>query len=155
MDLRFRPQARTTKDVDLSILIAPDAAGPTAPALREMLQAAADLDVGDYLTYRIGEPKRELTNAPKGNARYPCEAVLVGKVYARFQIDVGLGDASFGEPEELTGDGPARLRRHPAGAGARDPEAPAVRGEGACLHVPLIGAAEHPHQRSGGPDDPH
>ena len=24
------------------------------------------MDLGDYLTYRIGEPKQELTNAPKG-----------------------------------------------------------------------------------------
>jgi len=65
---------------------------------------AADQDMGDYLSYRIGEPKQELTNAPKGGARYPCEAVLVGKVYARFHIDVGCGDALVGEPERLLGD---------------------------------------------------
>src|SRR5947208_9271483 len=60
MDLRFRPLARTTKDVDLSVILLPDADGPTAPALRDRLQAAADVDVGDFLSYRIGEPKREL-----------------------------------------------------------------------------------------------
>jgi hypothetical protein len=75
-----------------------------ASTVRDLLQAAAEADVGDFLTYRIGEPKSELTNAPKGGARYPCEVVLVGKVYAKFYIDVGIGDAMVGEPELLTGD---------------------------------------------------
>src|SRR5438270_10214600 len=71
MDLRFRPQARTTKDVDLSAGLVADAGGPTG--LRDWLQVAVEVDLGDFLTYRIGEPKSELTNAPQGGARYPCE----------------------------------------------------------------------------------
>lgn len=35
-------------------------------AVREQLQEAADQGLGDYLSYRVGEPKQELTNAPKG-----------------------------------------------------------------------------------------
>jgi hypothetical protein len=105
MDLRFRPRARTTKDVDLSIAVVPVEANPAlAAVVREWLQEAADQDLGDYLSYRIGEPKHELTNAPKGGVRYPCEAVLVGKVYARFHIDVGCGDALVGASERLVGD---------------------------------------------------
>jgi hypothetical protein len=105
MDLRFRPRARTTKDVDLSVSLVPVAEGAgLAATLRDRLQVAVAIDLGDYLTYRIGEPRQELTNAPKGGARYPCEAVLVGKTYARFHIDVGCGDAVVGEPERLTGD---------------------------------------------------
>jgi hypothetical protein len=105
MDLRFRPQARTTKDVDLTILITlrgskADFAGP----IRERLQEAADFDLEDYVSYRIGEPKQELTNAPGGGARYSCEAMLLGKVYQKFHIDAGCGDAAVGEPERLTGD---------------------------------------------------
>jgi hypothetical protein len=105
MDLRFRPRARTTKDVDLSVSLVPveEGAGLTA-TLRDRLQEAVDIDLGDYLTYRIGEPRQELTNSPRGGARFPCEAVLVGKPYARFHIDVGSGDAVVGEPERLTGD---------------------------------------------------
>jgi hypothetical protein len=45
-----------------------------------------------------------LTNAPQGGGRYPCECVLLGKVYTRFHIDVGIGDALVGGPEKLTGD---------------------------------------------------
>jgi hypothetical protein len=101
MDLRYRPRARTTKDVDLSVSLV--TAG-LSTELRDRLQAAADADLGDYLTFRIGEPKSELTNAPKGGGRFSCEAVLLGKTYAKFHIDVGLGDAVVGEPEKLTGD---------------------------------------------------
>src|SRR5260370_31913444 len=58
MDLRFRPQARTTKDVDLSVSLASVKAVPDLPAaLREKLQEASDAHHGDYLTYRIGPPR--------------------------------------------------------------------------------------------------
>lgn len=101
MDLRYRPRARTTKDIDLSVSLTSvgEAAG-----LRDRLQAAADRDLGDYLVYRIGELKSELTNAPAGGGRYPCEAMLVGKSYAKLHIDVGIGDTVFGEPERLIGE---------------------------------------------------
>jgi hypothetical protein len=105
LDLRFRPRARTTKDVDLSVaLVALGAGADLLATLRDRLQEAVAIDLGDYLTYRIGEPKHELTNAPKGGARYPCEAVLLGKTYQKFHIDVGCGDAVVGEPERLLGD---------------------------------------------------
>lgn len=101
MDLRYRPQARTTKDVDLSVSLT---AALRPKDLREKLQEAADADLGDYLRFRIGELKSELTNAPEGGGRFPCEAVLLGKTYAKFHLDVGIGDALVGEPEQLTGD---------------------------------------------------
>jgi hypothetical protein len=104
LDLRFRPRARTTKDIDLSVSLLAGVEGPVSAAMRDRLQAAADIDPGDHLVFRIGAPKKELTNAPKGGGRYPCEAVLVGKTYAKFHIDVGVGDAVVGEPERLTGD---------------------------------------------------
>jgi hypothetical protein len=97
MDLRFRPKARTTKDVDLSVAV-------PAVKIRDQLQVAADTDLGDYLTYRIGKLRAELTNAPKGGGRYPCDAILLGKVYAKFYLDVGIGDAVIGTPERLVGD---------------------------------------------------
>jgi hypothetical protein len=101
LDLRYRPQARTTKDLDLSVALLD---GVASSELRDRLQAAADADLGDFLAFRIGEPKAELTNAPNGGGRFPCEAVLLGKTYAKFHLDVGIGDAVVGEPERLTGD---------------------------------------------------
>ena len=104
MDLRFRPRARTTKDVDLSLALTPEDGSEFTSAFREQLQACVDFDLGDYLTYRIGAPKKDFANAPGGGARYPCAAVFVGKTYARFHIDVGCGDALVGEPERIVGD---------------------------------------------------
>lgn len=105
MDLRFRPKARTTKDVDLTVSLTVVGVKPDfAVALRDRLQAAAEAELGDHLVFRIGAPRTELTNAPGGGARYPCEAILAGKVYAKFHIDVGVGDALVGVPEQLTGD---------------------------------------------------
>src|SRR3990167_5620061 len=63
MDLRYRPRARTTKDVDLAVSLT---SASVVADLRDRLQAAADIDLGDYVTFRIGELKSELTNAPKG-----------------------------------------------------------------------------------------
>jgi hypothetical protein len=101
MDLRFRPRARTTKDVDLSVDLL---VGGSSAALRDRLQEATDVDLCDFLSYRIGEMKSELTQAPGGGGRFPCEAVLLGKIYAKFHIDVGIGDRHAGEPELLVGD---------------------------------------------------
>lgn len=101
MDLRFRPQARTTNDVDLSVRLSAIA---TPDKLHELLQAAAALDLGDFLIFRIGAMKAELAQAPGGGGRFPCEASMLGKVYARFQVDIGIGDPVIGDPERLMGD---------------------------------------------------
>jgi hypothetical protein len=106
MELRYRPRARTTRDLDLSI------ENPTAAAtalarlavVREELQTAAEIDPGDYLRFAVAVAQIELQGAPLGGARFPCEATLAGKLYGRFHLDVGLGDASTGAPERLTGD---------------------------------------------------
>jgi len=105
LDLRFRPRARTTKDIDLSIALQTQGnPSKLIDVVRDQLQLAVDREFGDFLVYRIGSPKRELTNAPGGGARFPCVAFLIGKVYAKFHIDVGFGDALIGEPDQLTGD---------------------------------------------------
>jgi hypothetical protein len=101
MDLRYRPHARATKDVDLSISVM---SSSSSNDVRDSLQDAADIDLGDYMTFRIGELQSELTNAPQGGGRFLCEAIMLGKVYAKFHIDVGFGDAMIGEPERLIGD---------------------------------------------------
>lgn len=101
MDLRFRPRARTTKDVDLSVRLS---ANSTPEKLHDLLRTAAAQDLGDFLNFRIGAMKSELTQAPGGGGRFPCEAYMLGKVYARFQVDIGIGDPVIGDPERLIGD---------------------------------------------------
>jgi hypothetical protein len=61
MDLRYRPCARTTRDIDLSITLV---VNNSIADLRDKLQAAAEIDLGDFLTFYIGELKSEIANAP-------------------------------------------------------------------------------------------
>jgi hypothetical protein len=105
MDLRYRPKARTTRDIDLSVgVVSQGALAARLIAIRDELQAAVDVDPGDYLVFRIGEIRGELPGAPRGGGRFPIEALLSGKVYARFHLDLGFGDPVMGTPELLIGD---------------------------------------------------
>lgn len=105
MELRYRPKARTTRDVDLTVTEAGTGtlAGRLA-AIRDELQEAADIDLGDHLVFRIGSPKGELPGAPLGGARFPVETLLAGRVYGRFHLDLGFGDAVVGTAEPLVGE---------------------------------------------------
>jgi hypothetical protein len=106
MELRYRPRARTTRDIDLTVsrFSASAVLEARLETIRDELQQATDADLGDYLTYRIESAKAELQGAPAGGARFPCEAFLAGKTYGRFHIDVGFGDEVGGTPEKLTGE---------------------------------------------------
>lgn len=105
MELRYRPQARTTRDIDLTTQ--PEAlAGELADHLaqiRDQLQEAANRDPGDFFEFRIGRPRGDLTGAPLGGGRFPVEARLAGRRYVGFHLDVGFGDAVLGAPEQLVG----------------------------------------------------
>lgn len=123
MELRFRPKARTTRDVDLTI------GDPVQPArlrrrldeVHEELQSAAGRDLGDYFEFIIQPARSELQVAPGGGGVFPVVARMAGRDFARFHIDVGFGDAVVGEPEALicddllafAGVAPARARAIP------------------------------------------
>lgn len=105
MELRYRPRARTTRDIDLTCAVPGDMELRARLRLvRDQLQTAAETDLGDFLTFRIEEPQAELAAAPLGGARFPCEAFLAGKTYGRFHIDLGFGDDIGDGPEVLTGE---------------------------------------------------
>jgi len=106
MELRYRPHARTTKDIDLSVAADEHTADLESrlERIRDELQTAADVDLGDYLTFRIATPRAELLGAPQGGARFPVEALMAGRVFGSFHIDVGIGDALHGVPELLWGE---------------------------------------------------
>ena len=106
MELRYRPRARTTSDIDLMVSQGPEG-GTLAIRLdliREELQSAASVDLGDYLQFIISPAQIGLQGVPDGGARFSCVASLASKVYERFHIDLGFGDAVTGEPEPLFGD---------------------------------------------------
>lgn len=105
MELRYRPHARTTKDVDLSIRTADERGwADRLAAVRARLQDAAELDLGDHLEFRVASAKKQPPGAPPGGARFPVDALLAGKRFGRFHIDVGFGDPVRGQPDVLVGD---------------------------------------------------
>lgn len=105
MDLRFRPRARTTRDLDLAV--ASTGAGSATSRLavvRDEVQAAAARDLSDFFEFRVGSARGEVPGAPQGGGRFSIEARMGGRTFARFRLDVGFGDATIGSPESLTGE---------------------------------------------------
>ena len=52
--------------------------------------------MGDFFVFLIGEPTMDLDAAPYGGARYPIEALLDGRTFAKFHLDIGVGDVQRG-----------------------------------------------------------
>lgn len=105
-ELRYRPQARTTKDIDLTISTDSKTRDDqrSIDRIHEELVAAASEDLDDFFQFRIEKPTRELRGAPEGGFRFPCECLLGGKTFARFHLDIGFGDVLTGRPETLLCD---------------------------------------------------
>ena len=94
LELRFKT-ARSTVDIDLTLQrpnAVPREATETNQAVREMLQNAASVHLGDWFEFVIGQPSMDLTAAPYGGARFPVEARMDARIFARFQLDAGIGD---------------------------------------------------------------
>ena len=94
LELRFK-DARSTVDIDLTlqrVVAATSAGGDTNQVVRKMPQRAADFPLGDWFEFTIGPPVMDLTAAPYGGARYPVEARMDQRTFARFHLDAGIGD---------------------------------------------------------------
>jgi hypothetical protein len=103
MELRLAI-ARATRDIDLTLIqiIAGDEKDRIDRIL-EMLQAAAAIDLGDAFAFLIGEHVVDLDAAPYGGGRFPVEARMDGRVFARFHLDVGVGDVVIEPLENIQG----------------------------------------------------
>ena len=96
MELRFQT-ARTTKDLDFTVRIAP--AGRDDVLLKQ-LQDMGAVDLGDFFAFRIGEAMMDLDGAPYGGARYPVESIMGGRTFVKFHLDVGIGDVVLDPVEQ-------------------------------------------------------
>jgi hypothetical protein len=61
----------------------------------------ANIPLGDWFEYPIGPAVMDLTAAPYGGARYPVEARMDERIFARFHLDVGIGDVVMQPPETI------------------------------------------------------
>jgi len=118
LELRLE-RARTTKDVDLRMLGAPD-------DILARLQETARRDLGDFMTFEVGpdEDAPEILNdgMQYEGRRFRAECRLAGKLYGQpFGVDVAFGDPILGEPElvvaedvlAFAGIAPPTLRLYP------------------------------------------
>jgi Nucleotidyl transferase AbiEii toxin, Type IV TA system len=92
LELRFKA-ARSTVDIDLTVQRVPaSAVDDQNQIVRNMLQTAAAMPFGDWFEFSFGPPVMDLTAAPYGGARYPVEARMDERIFARFHVDAGIGD---------------------------------------------------------------
>jgi predicted nucleotidyltransferase component of viral defense system len=106
MELRTR-SARTTKDIDLALRdgtrLSRDAK-ERREQVRAMLQEAAATHFHDYFEFLVGEGGEDLDGAPGGGSRYPVQARMDGRDFARFHVDVGIGDELLEPVEVVAGE---------------------------------------------------
>lgn len=101
-EIRYRMQARVTKDIDLGIpKTVEDITQPDIDFSRihESLQDAAEKNIGDDFIILIGEPSQNFEAPPDGGRRFPVEVLLDGRTFAKFHLDVGAGDIMLKAPE--------------------------------------------------------
>lgn len=96
LEFRFQNIARSTKDIDFSI---PEMKEATAEKILEILQEEVKKDMGDWFEFLVGIPTQELDQAVYGGWRYPVESRMDNRLFSKFHLDVGVGDALTSTPE--------------------------------------------------------
>lgn len=105
MELRLKT-ARTTRDIDLAMRRLPVASADwdaNVADVLESLREAGNLDLQDFFTFVFGDAMQDLDAAPSGGARFPVEARLAGRTFAKFHLDVSAGDVLREPYEALSG----------------------------------------------------
>jgi hypothetical protein len=102
LEMRFY-RARSTKDLDLTVKRGQVFPGNSAP-LRERLQLAAAVDLQDFFVFFVGEEMAELNQAPEGGARFPVDVRVDGRTFARFHVDLGVGDEVLEPLAQIRGE---------------------------------------------------
>lgn len=103
LELRLQ-ESRATKDVDLALKEGKFLGGDERKrieALKEALIEKGRLDLGDSFEFLVSEPKMEIGAAPYGGARFQVEALIDGKRFTIFDLDVGIGDVWIEPHDEL------------------------------------------------------
>lgn len=119
LQLRLGEQARTTKDVDISVL-----KDWTTHEVHKRLRQAASLNLQDWFEFQVGEPEEAATGAPGRGFRFPIRCLLDGRAFEVFHVDVGQGDVIVEAPEIISGPDllgfaeipPAAVRCYPLAA---------------------------------------
>ncbi len=101
LELRLQ-KSRATKDIDLAMKDMEwihFKKEEKSSALRELLLEKSQIDLEDYFQFKISKPILSLYGAPYGGIRFHIEAMIDGKTFSKFLIDIGIGDAWI-EPQD-------------------------------------------------------
>lgn len=85
LQLRLGPLARTTKDLDILL-------GAPLVDVHQWLVRAALLDLKDWFQFAVGRPARVIHTHQPGGQRFTATALLDGRPFEQFHVDVGIGD---------------------------------------------------------------
>lgn len=111
LELRLTDRARSTLDLDLSVrdpgrlpLLGRTRDGGSAVApLHQRLVRDAERDLSDGFAFAILRPGAMHEDIAVAAVRFPVEARLAGRVFARFHLDVGAEPLALGKPEWVQG----------------------------------------------------
>jgi len=93
IEIRLGQRARTTNDMDLLSLEKPE-------EIFELLVNSSRINLNDYFEFRIQKPNRETFDQTTG-ARYSINALLDGRSFEQYHIDVGVKDTLIEPPEMI------------------------------------------------------
>ena len=125
MELRLQ-KSRATKDIDLAMsdeVIANLKKEELLSSLQKKLYNALSVDLGDFFSFEVRRDTLSLLGPPYGGSRFFVNAVLGGRSFARFHIDIGVGDIKMLPTEQLA------CKNLLAFAGIGCPLFPAIRRE--------------------------
>ena len=92
---------RATRDIDLALNISIGRGSDNHVTLQRMLQQAASRSAGDWLEFQVGESMMDLDGPLYGGERFPVRAMLGGRAFVTFHVDVAVGDVLL-EPLRVT-----------------------------------------------------
>lgn len=103
LDLRFRGRARSTKDLDLGIDISLLGGAPLERGeIAERLRQGAAYPIEDYFVFHVLGEGGEIHQEPGGRTyRFTIQAVLGGRIFETFRVDVGTRPELVGPIEEI------------------------------------------------------
>lgn len=90
MELRLKT-ARTTRDIDLAMRRLPVALADWDANVLDVLESlreAGSLDLHDFFTFVFGNATKDLDAAHYGGARFPVDARLAGRTFAKREVIV-------------------------------------------------------------------
>ncbi len=102
MELRLN-LARTTKDIDLVLRVGTAKDRETQDGILGTLQKSARESLHDFFDFRIEAATADLEAVPYGGYRFPVEAHLDGRLFARFPMDIVVSSLVLEPIEEIKG----------------------------------------------------